>query len=245
LEFPAEYETWLAGKSPKFLCGGVAFLTTSPSSIAINPTETIKIHNMVQSETYTSDLHPQAILHLKSTASATPDPAVDEDEEMHFFKIFTFGSIFATTATALKKPYSLELTQTDSTEESPIRRLRTVIDQDLSSAIPHYPYILTVFDLIRNAVDQWGDKECLGTRNLVQQHIEQKQVTKLINGVEQQVNKTWVYSELSSFQYRSYEDLGTESAAVGAGLRNLGLEPGDKVGLYAETSYSTSPFVLI
>jgi long-chain acyl-CoA synthetase len=191
---------------------------------------------MFQSETYTSDLHPQDIQDLKSTASAT---AADKEKGMHFFKFLTLGSILATTATALKKPYSLELTQTNTTDETPTRRLRTVIDQDLSSTIPRYPYILTVFDLIGNAVHQWGDKECLGTRNLVKHHKEQKQVTKLINGVEQQINKTWVYSELSSFQYRSYHDLGTESAAVGAGLRKVGLEPGDKVGLYAETSYPT------
>jgi hypothetical protein len=199
---------------------------------------------MFQSETCTSDLHPQ-VPHLERTASANPDPAVNKEEGMHFFKILTLGSILATTTTGLKKPYSLELTQTNTTNESPIRRLRTVVDQDLSSTIPHFPYVLTVFDLITNAVEQWGNKECLGTRHLVKQHKEQKQVTKLINGVEQQVNKTWVYSELSSFQYRSYQDLGMESVAVGAGLRNLGLEPGDKVGLYAETSYSTSLFVLI
>lgn len=185
---------------------------------------------------HTSDICHQDVPHCKTTASATPDPTAKNEEAMQLSKFFTFGSIFATTALALRKPYSREVDSSHADNEGSVRRLRTVIKGDLSAKIPGYPFIFTVYDLVRSAQEEWGGKAALGSRKVVKQHAEQKQVTKMINGVEQQVNKTWYYSELSPFQYRTYTDLGTESAAIGAGLRELGLNPGDNVGLYAETS---------
>jgi hypothetical protein len=193
----------------------------------------------------TSDIYSQDVPHSKTTASATPDPTADNEEAMQITKLFTFGSIIATTTLALRRPYSLELESSHPDNEGPVRRLRTSMEGDLSAKIPGYAYILTVYDLAKSAQDEWGDKAALGSRKVVKQHAEQKQITKMINGVEQQVNKTWYYSELSPFYYRTYTDLGTESTAIGAGLRELGVNPGDNVGLYAETSYLTGMFELM
>jgi hypothetical protein len=169
----------------------------------------------------------------KSTSNSTPE----DTYPMHLNKILTAGSILATGVTALKRPYSVELSQSHPDNESPIRRLRAVANGNLTTTLSDHPYILTVYDLIKNAVEQWSDKECLGSRKVVAKHEEQKNVTKVINGVETTVPKTWVYSELSPFDYRTYRDLGKESTSIGAGLRKLGLNPGDNVGLYADTSY--------
>ena len=59
----------------------------------------------------------------------------------------------------------------------------------------------------------------------------------MVNGMEQLVSKKWEYLELSPYEYRTYRDLGREANSIGAGLRKLGLKPGDNVGLYADTSY--------
>jgi hypothetical protein len=169
------------------------------------------------------------------TLTATTIP--ENDTAMHLSKLITAGTLLASTATALKRPYSVDMDEHVEDNEGSIRRLRTAADNNLTATIPHHPYILTVYDLVRNAVDQWGDKECLGSRSVVRTHVEEKMITKLINGVEQQVPKKWTYSELSPYKYRSYKEVGTETNNIGAGLRKLGLDPGDHIGLYAETWY--------
>ena len=161
-----------------------------------------------------------------------------EKKSMQLSKILIVGGTLSTVATALQRPYSVELDTHHPVDESPVRRLRSTVGRDLTATIPGHPDIKTVYDLVRNAVEQWRDKECLGSRKLVRVHEQEKQVTKLINGVEQQVPKKWVYSELSPYQYRTYRDVGEESMAIGAGLRKLGLVPSDHVGIYADTSYS-------
>jgi long-chain acyl-CoA synthetase len=175
------------------------------------------------------------VLHRKSILNIPPD----EEEGMHISKFLIAGALYVGTMAALERPFSLELSGPHPGNEGAIRRIRTVVDGELTAVIPKYPQILTVYDLVRNAVNQWRDKECLGSRKLVRQHEETKNLTKMINGVEQQVPKKWLYSELSPFEYRSYRDLGEESQAIGAGLRKLGLKPGDHVELYADTSYSS------
>jgi hypothetical protein len=168
------------------------------------------------------------------TASTTP---LREKKSMQLSKILIVGGTLSTVATALQRPYSVEVDTHHPVDESSVRRLRSVVGQDLTATIPGHPDIKTVYELVRNAVEQWRDKECLGSRKLVRTHEEEKQVTKLIDGVEQQVSKKWTYSELSPYQYRTYRDVGDESIAIGAGLRKLGLNPSDHVGIYADTSY--------
>ena len=137
----------------------------------------------------------------------------------------------------LQRPYSVELDTRHPDDESPVRRLRSFVGQNLTATIPGHPNIKSVYDLVINAVEHWRDKECLGSRKLVRIHEEEKQITKLINGVEQSVPKKWTYSELSPYEYRTYREVGEESAAIGAGLRKLGLKPSDHVGIYADTWY--------
>lgn len=144
-------------------------------------------------------------------------------------------------ATALDKPYSIELDGAHADGEGPIRRLKTVAHSDLTSLIPGFPNITTAYDLVRNAVEEWRDKDCLGSRRHVKDHVEEKKITKIVDGQEQHTTKKWVYAELSPYEFRTYRDVGTEANAIGAGLRKLGLKPGDHVGLYSDTWYPHPP----
>ena len=164
---------------------------------------------------------------LKTAASSHP-----EDKGMYVSSLVIIGAMSATVIGAsLQRPFSVPLNLSHQDHEGPTRRLRLVAYGDLTTSIPGHPYILTVYDLVKNAVDKWKDKDCLGSRTVVKNHEVEKQITKVINGVEQKTTKKWVYSELSPFEYRTYRDLGEESSAIGAGLRNLGLNPGDHVGV--------------
>jgi len=133
------------------------------------------------------------------------------------------------------RPFSVEVTDKPVKGEGPIRRNRVVAQTDLL-AKPRES-VSTVYELIQYSVKKYGDKHALGHRNVLEEHVEEKMITKMVNGQEQQVPKKWTFWELSPYQYRSFKEFGEESAALGAGLRNLGLKTGDRVELYAGTSY--------
>jgi long-chain acyl-CoA synthetase len=183
---------------------------------------------------YTSNLPQIDVLLGKPVSNTAPE----ETNAMHISKFLIVGALVADIASALKLPYSVELNMSHHpSNEGSIRRLRTIADGNLTSTILGHPHILTAYDLVQNAVEQWRDKECLGSRKIVKKHEEEKQITKVVNGVEQKTSKKWTYTELSPYEYRTYRDLGVETKSVGAGLRKLGLNPGDHVGIYGDTSY--------
>jgi long-chain acyl-CoA synthetase len=138
-------------------------------------------------------------------------------------------------ATALDKPYSVELDSPHVEDQGSVRRLRTVAHGNLTTLIPGYPNITTTYELVRNAVEEWRDKDCLGSRRHVKDHVEEKKIVKIVDGEEQTTTKKWTFAELSPYEFRTYRDVGAETNAVGAGLRKLGLEPGSHVGLYSDT----------
>jgi long-chain acyl-CoA synthetase len=132
------------------------------------------------------------------------------------------------------KPFSVEVTDTSAKGEGRIRRNRVVGTGDLL-AIPRDD-VSTVYELVQYSVKKFGDKNCMGHRNVVKEHTEEKMITKVVDGEERQIPKKWTYWELSPYIYRSYKQVAEESAALGSGLRNLGLNPGDRIELYAGTS---------
>jgi long-chain acyl-CoA synthetase len=133
------------------------------------------------------------------------------------------------------KPFSVEVTDQSAKGEGRIRRNRVAGTGDLLTKPREN--ISTVYELLQESIKKFGDKNCMGHRNVLKEHIEEKMLTKIVNGEERQIPKKWTYWELSAYQYRSFKQVGEESAALGSGLRNLGLNPGDRIELYAGTSY--------
>jgi long-chain acyl-CoA synthetase len=119
--------------------------------------------------------------------------------------------------------------------ESPVRR--NVASRHGLSETPH-PAIRTIYDLVQFSANRWGDARCFGTRKVIKIHKETQNVTKLVNGSPKTVAKAWMFWELGPFEYRSYKEAMKEGLDVGAGLVKLGLEKGDKVAIYADTSYA-------
>ena len=104
------------------------------------------------------------------------------------------------------------------------------------SETPH-PAIRTLYDLAQFNGQKWGDAPCFGTRRVIKIHREKNMVTKIVNGRQTQVEKEWMFWELGPFEYRSYKQAAREGLELGAGLRQVGLEKGDKVVIYGDTSY--------
>ena len=132
------------------------------------------------------------------------------------------------------KPFSVEVTDQSANGEGRIRRNRVAGTGELLTT-PR-DNVSTVYELLQYSIKKFGDKNCMGHRNVVKEHTEEKMLTKMVDGEEQQIPKKWTFWELSPYVYRSFKQVGEESAALGSGLRNLGLNPGDRIELYAGTS---------
>jgi long-chain acyl-CoA synthetase len=134
------------------------------------------------------------------------------------------------------KVWTVEVTHPAETPngESPVRRHYAAVNG--LSETPH-PAIRTIYDLVQFSAKRWGDNPCFGTRKVVKIHNEIQTVTKIVDGVHKPVEKTWMYWELGPFTFRSYSEAAQEGLDVGAGLVNLGLKKGDKLAIYADTSF--------
>ncbi|CRG91424.1 long-chain acyl-CoA synthetase [Talaromyces islandicus] len=96
--------------------------------------------------------------------------------------------------------------------------------------------VATTYDILRRGARLFGNAKCVGSRTLIKTHVENKKVKKLIDGVEQEVDKKWTYFEMSGYSYLSFVEFEKLVHQIGAGLRKLGLSKGNRVHLYGATS---------
>ncbi|KAG0660715.1 long-chain-fatty-acid--CoA ligase 1 [Monosporozyma unispora] len=97
----------------------------------------------------------------------------------------------------------------------------------------------TVFEMISECCRRYKNNNSIGWRNVIDIHEEQKTVTKTINGKPQDVQKTWMYYELTPYQYITFAQMEQNMIHIGKGLVSMGLEPAteDKLHIYASTSH--------
>ncbi|KAJ3225337.1 long-chain fatty acid-CoA ligase [Chytriomyces hyalinus] len=127
------------------------------------------------------------------------------------------------------------LPDTESATASPIYRHPNAKDQ-----LVHTPLdgIATVYDLItKRGFSGKPEKEILGERKLVRMIEEEKEVTKKVpGGGEVKEVKTWKYYQLSGYDWMTWRQVEALSTAYASGYRALGLNAGDKLTIYADTS---------
>jgi long-chain acyl-CoA synthetase len=98
--------------------------------------------------------------------------------------------------------------------------------------------VATTYDILKRGAKQFGNAKCVGFRRLIKTHIENKKVKKLVDGVEQEVDKKWTYYELSEYSYLSFIEYERLALQLGAGLRKLGLEKDERLHIFAATRYA-------
>lgn len=96
--------------------------------------------------------------------------------------------------------------------------------------------VATIYDLVKYSAAKYGNARALGSRKILRTHVETKKVKKIVDGIAQEVDKKWTFFELSGYQYMSFVEYEQRTLQLGAGLRQLGLKPGDKLQIYAATS---------
>jgi long-chain acyl-CoA synthetase len=97
----------------------------------------------------------------------------------------------------------------------------------------------TTFDLLKWSASKYAGEPAVGSRRLLHTHKELKKVSKVVDGQVTEVEKEWTYLELSDYAYMTYKDYETLVLQVGSGLRKLGLEPKDKLHIFASTRLDT------
>ncbi|KAI8612947.1 long-chain-fatty-acid-CoA-ligase [Chytriomyces sp. MP71] len=132
-------------------------------------------------------------------------------------------------------PRTISLPDSETASSSPIYRNANATDR--LSTTPETG-INTLYDLIvRKGFTERPSKEILGQRRIVRTVEEQKEVTKkLPGGGLVTETKTWKYFELSGFEWLTWKQIKSLTHAYASGYRALGLRPGDKLTIYADTS---------
>ncbi|OJD17833.1 hypothetical protein AJ78_02074 [Emergomyces pasteurianus Ep9510] len=133
-----------------------------------------------------------------------------------------------------KPPFSVEVTGVEKVEGETLPRRHPAAQNGLLSK-PH-PEISTLYELLRWAAKTYGNAKAVGSRRIIKTHVENKKVKKIVEGVEQEVDKQWTYFELSGYTYLSFIEFEKLVLQLGAGLRKLGLEKNSRVHLFAATS---------
>lgn len=93
----------------------------------------------------------------------------------------------------------------------------------------------TTFDIVRRGAKLFGNAKCIGSRRLIKTHVENKKVKKVVNGVEEEVEKQWTYYELSGYSYLSFNEYEKLVIQIGSGFQKLGLTKGQRLMIYAST----------
>jgi len=134
-----------------------------------------------------------------------------------------------------KPPYSVEASGYSKVEGETIPRRHPTAKDKLKTTPAEG--VNTVFDIVRTASERYGNAKALGRRTVKDIHHETKKI-KRKDGTEEE--KKWSYFELSEYKYMSFAEYEKLTLKVGSGLRSLGMEPKEKVHIFA----STSPFWL-
>lgn len=133
-----------------------------------------------------------------------------------------------------KPPFSVEAHGYEPVEGETIPRRNPRSEHELINTPEEG--VETIFDIIKSSSQKYGNAKALGSRKLLQTHQETKKVKKVVDGQEQEVDKKWTYFELSEYSYMSFIEYEQLILQIGAGLRKLGMEQGDKMHIFAATS---------
>jgi long-chain acyl-CoA synthetase len=134
-----------------------------------------------------------------------------------------------------KAPYSLQVPGVEPKEGEGIpRRHPGSIDRLVSTPDPD---VRTVYDIVVRGAKKFGTSECMGRREMIKTHVEKKMIKKVVDGVETEVPKEWIYYEKGGYTFKNFIEYKETVDTCGAGLRALGLNKNDRVHIYAGTRY--------
>ncbi|KAI8581563.1 hypothetical protein K450DRAFT_231915 [Umbelopsis ramanniana AG] len=95
----------------------------------------------------------------------------------------------------------------------------------------------TLYDVLRYSAHHYTDRNGFGFRKELGTVQEEKEIVKQVNGSEIKETKSWTYYKLSDYQYTTYQEAAKITQIIGSGLKQLGMTKGDKLEIFAMTSF--------
>ena len=132
-----------------------------------------------------------------------------------------------------KGPFTVEVPGCEKVEGETIPR-RNPVSKDKLVTSPSDD-VKTIFDIIKKSANKFGNAKALGSRKVIKTHTETKMVKKMVDGEAREVEKKWTYFELGEYNYLSFVEYEKMVLEIGAGLRKIGMEKGDRLHIFAAT----------
>lgn len=127
---------------------------------------------------------------------------------------------------------SVDVETAKKSGETPTRRSAICKDRLVTGPLDG---IETVYDIVQFTARTHGTKKAFGWRDIVDTHVEEKQVKKVVDGKEVVETKKWSFYELSPYKYINYIEVKDAVENLAAGLIELGVRKEDVFNIYAET----------
>ncbi|KAJ3040367.1 long-chain fatty acid-CoA ligase [Rhizophlyctis rosea] len=118
--------------------------------------------------------------------------------------------------------------------ESPVIRNVDALKGDLLNNINGN--IFTMYELFNHVAETYPTVNSFGSRTVVREIEEEKEIIKVIGGQETKEIKKWKFFELSGYEWLTYAEAKQWTIDIGAGLRKIGLKEQDKLTIFAATS---------
>ncbi|EPY53810.1 long-chain-fatty-acid-CoA ligase [Schizosaccharomyces cryophilus OY26] len=96
--------------------------------------------------------------------------------------------------------------------------------------------VKTVYDLFHGAVKSHGVREAMGTRKLIKEHVEEREIIRKVNGTQVAEKKTWKLYELGPYEFMNYIQTYDIALALGSGLKVNGITTDSSLLFFAGTS---------
>jgi long-chain acyl-CoA synthetase len=95
-----------------------------------------------------------------------------------------------------------------------------------------------IYDILTYSARNYGTQPAIGYREIVDVHVEEKDVKKTVDGKDIVEKKKWEYFQLSEYKYINFIQLKDMADSIGRGLIDLGLKRGDVLNIYSSTRYA-------
>ena len=116
--------------------------------------------------------------------------------------------------------------------ESPIRRCASSNDRLLTTPREG---IETVTDVLYYTAREHANRKAFGWRDILQTHVEEKEVQKTIGGKMITEMRKWTLFELSAYKWVNYIQVKEYAVDLAKGLVELGMKPSQIFNIYAGT----------
>ncbi|KAI0232181.1 long-chain fatty acid-CoA ligase [Massospora cicadina] len=94
----------------------------------------------------------------------------------------------------------------------------------------------TLYHSLQASIKAHGSKICFGSRRVIDNVEEVKDIDRNVDGKIVKEKKTWKYYQLSPYEWVTYEELGHHLTDLGCALKHIGLGGDKRLAIFAPTS---------